>query len=75
LLESKLSVFEHFRGNGETQNEVCDPDAQQPGLLELIGPNMRIADLPEVAIIHLGKLMMEDCYSSQSKYRPKCDKE
>jgi len=75
LLESKLSVFEHFRGNGETQNEVWDPDAQQPGLLELIGPNMKIADLPEVAIIHLGKLMMEDCYSSQSKYRPKCDKE
>ena len=74
LLESTLSVFEHFRGNGETQNEVSDPDAQQPGLLELIGPNMKIADLPEVAIIHLGKLVIEDCYSSQSKKWPKCEK-
>lgn len=75
LLESKLSVFEHFRGNGETQNEVFDPDAQQPGLLELIGPNMKIEDLPEVAIIHLGKLLIEDCYSSASKKWPKCEKE
>jgi len=75
LLESKLSIFEHFRGNGETQNEVFDPDAQQPGLLELIGPNMKIEDLQEVAIIHLGKLIMEDCYSSQSKEWPKCEKE
>jgi hypothetical protein len=75
LLESKLSVFEHFRGNGETQNEVFDPDAKQPGLLELIGPNMKIEDLPEVAIIHLGKLLIEDCYSSQSKKWPKCEKE
>jgi hypothetical protein len=72
LLETRLSVFEHFRGNGETQNEVFDPDAQQPGLLELIGPNMKINELPEVAIIHLGKLVMEDCYSASSKDGPKC---
>jgi hypothetical protein len=73
LLESKLSVFEHFRGNGETQNEVLDPDAQQPGLLELVGPNMRINQLPGVAIIHLGRLMIEDCYSAISKDWLKCD--
>lgn len=75
LLETKLSVFEHFRGNGETQNEVLDPDAQQPGLLELVGPNMKIDDLQEVAVIHLGRLMIEDCYSTESKEWPKCDKE
>lgn len=73
LLESKLSVFEHFRGNGETQNEIFDPDAQQTGLLELIGPNMNINQLKEVAIIHLGKLMIEDCYSTKSKTWPTCD--
>lgn len=71
LLESKLSVFEHFRGNGQTQNEILDPDAQQPGLLELIGPNIEIKKLAEVAIIHLGKLMIEDCYSGKLK----CDTE
>ncbi|HET9711042.1 MAG TPA: hypothetical protein VFP64_04140, partial [Pyrinomonadaceae bacterium] len=75
LLEAKLSVFEHFRGNGETQNEVHDPDARQPGLLELVGPNMKIDDLQEVAIIHLGKLLIEDCYSTTLKKLRKCDKE
>src|SRR5215217_6661275 len=74
LLEAKLSVFEHFRGNGETQNEVSDPDAKETGLREVVGPNMKISELPEVAIIHLGRLMIEDCYSSTLKW-PRCDNE
>ena len=73
LLESKLSVFEHFRGNGETQNEVLDPDAKEPGLPEVVGPNKKIKELAEVAIIHLGKLLIEDCYSSTLKNPPKCE--
>ncbi|HEX8129074.1 MAG TPA: hypothetical protein VF527_08240, partial [Pyrinomonadaceae bacterium] len=58
LLENKLSVFEHFRGNGRTQNEIVDQDGTQPerGLLEYVGPNMKIKDLAEVAIIDLGRL-------------------
>jgi len=36
---------------------------------------MKIEDLQEVAIIHLGRLMIEDCYSATSKEWPKCDKE
>jgi hypothetical protein len=61
LLESQLSVFEHFRGNGRTQNELVDPEGTRPehGLIEYVGPNMNIRDLPEVAIIHLGRLAVE----------------
>jgi hypothetical protein len=66
LLENKLSIFEHFRGNGRTHNEVRDPEGRQPdaGLLEFIGPNWKIKTLPEVAIIHLGQLTIEDTYSA-----------
>ncbi|HEX8267288.1 MAG TPA: hypothetical protein VF596_17955 [Pyrinomonadaceae bacterium] len=62
LMEDKLSVFEHFRGNGRTQNEVFDPENQHLGLVEFVGPNRQIKDLPEVAIIHLGKLIIKDTY-------------
>jgi hypothetical protein len=66
LLETKLSIFEHFRGNGRTHNEVSDPAGQQPeaGLLEFVGPNRKIKMLPEVAIVHLGRLTIEDTYSA-----------
>jgi hypothetical protein len=65
LLESKLSIFEHFRGNGRTHNEVRDPQGLHPeaGLLEFVGPNWKIKALPEVAIIDLGRLTIEDTYS------------
>jgi hypothetical protein len=61
LLESKLSVFEHFLGNGRTHDEVLDPDGRDPGagLVEFVGPNRPISDLAEVAIIHLGQLTIE----------------
>lgn len=62
LLEQRLSVFEHFRGNGRTQNEVRDPDGVEAGLIESVGPNLNVKELPEVAIIHLGKLIMNDSY-------------
>jgi hypothetical protein len=66
LLEHKLSIFEHFRGNGRTHNEVRDPEGRQPdaGLLEFVGPNQTIKKLPEVAIVHLGRLTIEDTYSA-----------
>ena len=57
-MEDKLSVFEHFQGNGRTQNEIFDPENQQLGLVEFVGSNRQIKDLPEVAIIHLGKLII-----------------
>jgi hypothetical protein len=65
LLEKKLSIFEHFRGNGHTQNEVIDPNGKEPlaGLLEFVGPNRKIKDLPEFAIIDLGALTVRDSYA------------
>ena len=65
LLEDNLSLFEHFRGDGRTENELLnfrDTEAQ-PRLYEVIGPNMKISELSEVIVIHLGKLTIEDDYS------------
>jgi hypothetical protein len=66
LLANKLSIFEHFRGNGRTHNEVRDPEGRQPdaGLLEFVGPNQQLKIIPEVAIVHLGRLTIEDTYSA-----------
>jgi hypothetical protein len=66
LLESHLSVFEHFRGNGRTHNEVRYPEVPplEAGLVEMVGPNWKLAELPEVAILHLGQLTIEDTYST-----------
>ncbi|VEN72875.1 conserved exported hypothetical protein [Candidatus Desulfarcum epimagneticum] len=67
LLEKKLSIFEHFRGNGRTINEVFDPNGKikHSGIPEFVGPNKRVKDLPEVAVIHLGRLQIQDPYSKK----------
>ena len=64
LLENKLSIFEHFRGNGRTLNEIVDPEGikTKMGLFEFIGPNMKINELSEIAVIYLGKLTITDSY-------------
>lgn len=61
LLEKKLSLFEHFQGNGRTLNVLKNNDNTQKsnGLLEFIGPNMKIKALPEFAVIHLGKVKIK----------------
>lgn len=68
LLEDNLSLFEHFRGDGRTENELLNfrDTKPQPRLFEVIGPNMKISELPEVVIIDLGKLTVEDKYSRQA---------
>ena len=65
LLEKKLSVFEHFRGNGRTLNEIVDPRGvhHEAGLLEFVGPNYRLKELPEVAVVHLGALTLGTDYA------------
>jgi len=64
LLEAKLSLFEHFRGTGRTLNEIIDPDGKQhdSGILEFVAPNKTVNTLPEIAIIHLGSLKIEETY-------------
>ena len=58
MLEKQLSLSEHFRGNGRTQNELRDADGTQPerGLREYVGPNAKVADLREVAVVSLGRV-------------------
>ncbi len=64
LLDNKLSIFEHFQGNGRTLNAMKNADNTQmeKGLLEFIGPNMKIKGFPEFAIIHLGALVIGESY-------------
>jgi hypothetical protein len=61
LLEDNLSLFEHFRGDGRTENELRNfrDTKPEPRLYEVIGPNMKISELSEVVIIHLGTLSVE----------------
>ena len=47
------------------------PDA---GVVELVGPNRKISELHEVAIIHLGQLIIEDTYSARDD-RPQARKD
>jgi len=65
LLESQLSVFEHFRGTGLTQNEVTDPTGKLGhGLPEFVVPNRRpLKDFSELAVVDLGQLIITDTYS------------
>lgn len=72
LLEDNLSLFEHFRGDGRTENELLNfrDTKSQPRLFEVIGPNMKISELSEVVIIHLGKLTIEDDYSRKVTQNP-----
>jgi hypothetical protein len=67
LLEEKLSLHAHFRGNGRTHNTIRDPDGLHPeaGMIEFLGPNMHVKDLPEFTIVHLGRLVIEDSYSTE----------
>ena len=67
LLEDNLSLFEHFRGDSRTENELLNfrDMKPQPRLYEVIGPNMKISELSDVVIIHLGKLTVEDDYSQK----------
>ena len=64
---------EHFRGNGRTHNEVLDPEGLEPeaGLIEFVGPNRKIKDLPEVAIIYLGRLAIEDLFGVKAETSPR----
>lgn len=62
LLEQKLSIFEHFRGNGRTLNEVVDPQggSKVSGIFEFVVPNSKLSALTEVAIIDLGKMQIQN---------------
>ena len=69
LLERNLSMFEHFRGDGYTENEIVDlqlgidSDRRLESgrrLPEVVGPNKKLSDLKELAVISLGRMIVED---------------
>ncbi|EIJ44365.1 hypothetical protein BegalDRAFT_3558 [Beggiatoa alba B18LD] len=66
LLEQKLSLFEHFRGTGRTQNEIVDPTGElhEKGLFEFVAPNAKLKELAEIAIVDLGTLTLQNVLSA-----------
>lgn len=62
LLEDKLSMFEHFLGDGHTDNEIEDyrTAKRSPRLYEVVGPNKKLSELQDVVIIKLGSMVIED---------------
>jgi hypothetical protein len=72
LLEDKFSAFAHFRGTGRAVNVVLDPDMARPdsGVFEFVGPNARLADLPELAVVDLGRLTVADTYTPPAPQAP-----
>lgn len=72
LLEEKLSLFEHFRGNGRTQNELVDPDGVRPerGLREYVGPKMALKELDEFAVVALGALTVGPAFGTPPEAEP-----
>jgi len=70
LMEQKLSVFEHFCGDGHTRNELFDRDCttRTSGILEFVGPNQKLPELKEVAVVRLGMLGIGDSYAPASRW-------
>lgn len=62
LLETHLSVNPHFRGTGITQNTLS-PDDGRLGVPEFVGPNARLSELAEWAVLDLGHLEFEEVHN------------
>ncbi len=69
-LEDKLGLFEHFRGNGRTLNELKDPPGERPetGLHESAGPNQTLVELSEIAVLSLGALRVTEAAPAPEQF-------
>jgi hypothetical protein len=56
LLERSMSVAEHFSGDGKTKPTIAEGGKLPKGMPEFLGPNRRLTELREVAVIGLGAL-------------------
>ncbi len=56
LLESRLSVFKHLRGNNDTQNELSTPLLLQLTLrmLEYVVPSKKLLKFDEIKVVESG---------------------
>jgi hypothetical protein len=61
LLERKLSIFRHFKGDGRTHNEVLFPSGfvNETGLLEYLVPNRKLVELDELYVVSMGSLRLD----------------
>jgi hypothetical protein len=61
LLERKLSLFRHFKGDGRTHNEVLFRSGfvENTGLLEFLVPNRRLGELEQLYVVSIGGLRLE----------------
>lgn len=62
LLETHLSMNPHFRGTGITENTLF-PASSRKGYPEFVGPNRKLSELAEFAVIDLGKMVIQEVHS------------
>ncbi len=55
LLESKMGMNAHFRGVGITENTLSPADSRK-GAREFVGPNRKLKNLREYAVIDMGHM-------------------
>ncbi len=60
ILERSLGAAEHFRGDGFLQPTFVRPGKDARGFPEFLGPNRKVAALPDVAVIGLGALEVSE---------------
>ena len=55
LLETKMGMNSHFRGVGRTENTLS-PASDRAGLPEFVGPNRKLTELHDYAVIDMGRM-------------------
>ena len=61
LLESKMSMNSHFRGVGITENTLSPADNRK-GVHEFVGPNRKLDELQEYAVIDIGRMEFKEVH-------------
>ncbi|MDF1713563.1 MAG: hypothetical protein P1U90_15090 [Akkermansiaceae bacterium] len=54
----------HFRGVGVTENTLS-PANDRKGLPEFVGPNRKLSDLAEFAVIDIGKMEFKEVHDTE----------
>jgi len=60
LIERLLGASEHFRGDGRTKLTLAGKHKPRAGFPEFLGPNAELKDIPQLAVVSLGTLRVEE---------------
>jgi len=60
LIERLLGASEHFRGDGRTRLTLAGRHKPRVGFPEFLGPNAELKDIPQLAVVSLGTLRVEE---------------